>query len=388
MTERLPGRTLVLVAAVLLLAATVMVFTDGGSTRTLTAHFSRAVSVFEGTEVRVLGVNIGQVTAVVPEGESVRVEMEYDDQYKLPAGAKAVIVTPTLVADRFVQITPVWREGDPVMADGAEIRLPETGAPVELDRIYASLSELSRALGPNGVNRGGSLDNLLRAGARALDGQGRTANRMVLDMAAAAETFGNSSGDLFATVRNLDAFTATLARNDRVVDRFLRQLSGASGTLAQEREELSAALEALAAAIGRIRSFIADNREAIVGEVEDLTAVLDVLVKEKENLVTALEKGALGAGNLALAYDVKTGSIGSRVQVGPNAEDLDGFLCAIVQNAGVTGADQVCGLLKQIYDPVGGALPDLGLRMPTPDGQRNGSREPATDLDGLLGAGR
>ena len=49
-----------------------------------------------------------------------------------------MIVTPTLVADRFVQLTPVYTEG-PTMADGADIALPDTGVPVELDRIYASL---------------------------------------------------------------------------------------------------------------------------------------------------------------------------------------------------------------------------------------------------------
>ena len=110
-TTRLPGKALVGVVLVLLLAATVLAFLGGSSTRTLTAHFSRAVSIYEGTEMRVLGVTIGEVTAVIPEGDSVRVEMQYDDQYTLPANAKAVIITPTLVADRFVQITPVWTEG-------------------------------------------------------------------------------------------------------------------------------------------------------------------------------------------------------------------------------------------------------------------------------------
>ena len=75
-------------------------------TKTVTAHFPRAVSVYKGTDVRVLGVNVGRVTAVIPEGNSVRVEMEYDADVDLPKDAKAVVVTPTLVADRFVQLTP------------------------------------------------------------------------------------------------------------------------------------------------------------------------------------------------------------------------------------------------------------------------------------------
>ena len=105
-----------------------------------------------------MGVNIGTVTAVVPEGDRVRVAMEYDEEYKLPADAKAAIVTPTLTADRFVQIAPAYT-GGPVMEDNAKIELPETGTPVELDRIYQSLSDLTQALGPNGANRDGSLEH-------------------------------------------------------------------------------------------------------------------------------------------------------------------------------------------------------------------------------------
>ena len=42
---------------------------DGPETKELTAHFSRAVSVYRGTDVRVIGVSIGEVTAVVPAGD-------------------------------------------------------------------------------------------------------------------------------------------------------------------------------------------------------------------------------------------------------------------------------------------------------------------------------
>ena len=111
MMSRLSIRTLAIGAAVVLLAATFFVFQGGDKTRTVTAYFDRTVSLYKGSEVRVMGVNIGTVTAVVPEGDRVRVSMEYDDEYKLPADAKAAIVTPTLTADRFVQIAPAYTGG-------------------------------------------------------------------------------------------------------------------------------------------------------------------------------------------------------------------------------------------------------------------------------------
>src|SRR5690606_27676547 len=124
----LERRVVILVVMLLGLAALLTVVTTQDETRTVTAHFSRAVSVYKGTEVRILGVKVGKVTAVIPEGNSVRVEMEYDASYRVPADAQAVIVTPTLVADRFVQLTPVYT-GGPAMRDGAEIELADTGVP-------------------------------------------------------------------------------------------------------------------------------------------------------------------------------------------------------------------------------------------------------------------
>ena len=103
--------------------------------------------------------------------------------------------------------------------------------PVELDRIYRSLRDLSQALGPNGVNRDGTLDNLLRAGDEALAGQGERGNEMIRQLSAAATTFGEGSGDLFDTVTELATFTGTLAENDRLVRAFLRDLAGVSADL-------------------------------------------------------------------------------------------------------------------------------------------------------------
>src|SRR5262249_2224168 len=114
------GRAAIVAVAAILLPATFFVVHQPGGPRKGTAHFPRAASVHKGTDVRVLGVNVGRVTAVIPEGNSVRVDMEYDADVDIPANAKAVVITPTLVADRFVQLTPVYTSG-PRMKDGADI---------------------------------------------------------------------------------------------------------------------------------------------------------------------------------------------------------------------------------------------------------------------------
>ena len=383
MWDRIRSKPLAIVAVVVLVAATFLAFTTGTGTRTVSAYFDRTVSIYEGSEVRVMGVRIGTVTAVVPEGDRVRVAMEYDDEYKLPAKARAAIITPTLTADRFVQLAPAYTGGE-VLADGAKIDLPDTGTPVELDRIYQSLSDLTQALGPNGANRNGALDDLLSAGNKALAGNGKLGNETLLNLSAAVQVFGDNSGPLFDSVNNLSQLTGTLAANDKFVDGFMSDLASVSTQLSGERGNLQRALAALARAVGIVRSFVHDNKSMVEKDVKQLTEVVGVLAKQKESLDTVARLGALGLGNLAIAFDIKTGSIGARVQFGPTFSSFGNVLCDIVQNARVPNADFTCELLKTIVKPFTDNLGNNAFAPPEKAPLQLGGSAPVTSLDGLL----
>ena len=61
--------------------------------------------------MRILGVAVGKVTEVTPKGDKVEVEFEFDGKYKVPADAKAAVVAPSLVSDRYVQLLPAYTGG-------------------------------------------------------------------------------------------------------------------------------------------------------------------------------------------------------------------------------------------------------------------------------------
>ena len=378
---------------VMLVVAAFVAFTDKPEPRKVSAYFSRAVSIYKGSEVRVMGVKIGTVTSVVPEGDQVRVSMQYDPQYKLPAGAKAAIVTPTLTADRFVQIAPSYT-GGPMLKDGARIALPDTGTPVELDRISQALSDLTQALGPNGANKNGSLNTLLTAGTKVLRGNGQLGNQTIKNLSEAVQAFGDNSGPLFDSVKNMSQFTTTLAANDRFVDGFVDDLTSVSTELSADRGELSAALAALAKAVGTVRTFVHDNKGMVESDVRQLTEILGVLAKRKDELNTATRIGALGLDNLTVAYDNKTKSIGSRLNtVDGNNQPVvvtpQALLCDIVRDSGKFPGDQdfYCNLFDALLAPASdkvAANPKQTTTLPAPI--KMGNTAPVTSLPGLLGA--
>ena len=390
-------RGLVAVLGIALLVAGVLFVKPDHGTKTVSAEFSRAVSVYVGTDVRVLGVNVGRVTRVTPAGDHVRVDMEYDATVPLPADAKAVVVTPTLVSDRFVQLTPAYTGGE-VLASGAIIALPDTGVPVELDRIYASLKDLSAALGPNGVNKDGSLDHLLANAADALDGKGKLANEMLVNLAAAAKTFGEGSGDLFSTVEQLARFTDTLATNDALVRTFITDLAGLSSQLAGERFEIQRAVAAVARAVGTVQVFVGKNRKALVTTIKQLTRVSGTIASERDSLSASLRTGPVAIGNLLLAFNNQTHSIGSRISIQNSVADVDGLLCSLVQQSSMpkTSKDLACRIFELLTPVEEAAVQQSTQRQTAPDVSAPASQpaqpatvsSPAPTLGSLMGGGQ
>jgi len=376
-----------ILAVLALLATAVVVLRPDDDTKTVTAHFPRTISLFVGNEVRIMGVPVGQITAIVPEGNSVRVDMQYDAQYDVPAGAKAVIVTPTLVADRFVQLTPAYSGNGPVMADNADIPLHDTAVPVELDQVYSGLDSLSVALGPNGVNANGSLSELLSVSADTLDGQGARVNKMIGDLARTVDTFNRGKGDLFGTVRGLQHFTTHLAASDRQVRDFITLLADVSTQLSGERQEIRKALASLAVALGTVQRFVSHNKGVVESDVSALADVSGILARHNDILADLLEKGPVGLHNLILAFDTSSGAIGSRIHFSPNVRSMSDLACLWVREGGVPDQQKACALLTRLLRPLqpvfDGAADSIDGRgsLPVPQGNPHGARS----LPGLLG---
>ncbi|GAA3462925.1 MCE family protein [Saccharothrix longispora] len=310
-------------ALVLVLVAVVAawwVFLRPAATR-VTAYFTAAVGVYEGSDVRVLGVRVGQVVGVLPEGGSVRVDLELDHGVDVPADARAVVVSPTIVADRYVQLTPVYTGGDR-MAPGAVITSARTAGTVELDELYASLDSLLTALGPNGANRQGALSDLLRTGAANLDGTGGPLGESIRRLADAARTLAGSREDLFGTVDNLQAFTGMLAADDEQVGRLADQLADVSGFFAAERDDLGTALGELAGALEQVRTFVRDNRERVRSGVDDLAVLTGSLVRQQQSLAEVLDVAPVALHNVVGAYDPATGTLNARANLNEFVADL------------------------------------------------------------------
>ncbi|MFC4470067.1 MCE family protein [Streptomyces xiangluensis] len=358
------ARRLALVTALAVVATLAVVLWPRSEPVRVTAYFPRTVGIYPGSDVRVLGVRIGEVKKITPEGERVRVELEYEEGRKVPAEAKAAIINSSVVSDRYVQLLPVYRKG-PVLRDGDVIPEARTAVPVELDRIFDSLHTTSEALGPKGANKDGSLSRLLGVSADNLDGQGENLNQTVEDLSQAVTTLSDGRGDLFGTVRNLQVFTAALAADDTSVRSFNTSLAKVAGQLAWERKDLAAALKHLGTALGDISEFVKKNKKSLTSNVKGLSKVTKVLVSQRAALEELLEVSPTGLSNLQNAYNASAGTLDTRNNP-DHPQDPAAVLCSLLKTTGDEGGKNPdCRDLEKLFKslpevPRAPAVPSTG----------------------------
>ncbi|MFI0899338.1 MCE family protein [Streptomyces sp. NPDC020983] len=315
---RLPRRVIatVLVLAVVAAGAVTAGFVafGGPDGKHVTAWFDRTVGVYKGSDLRILGVKVGTVEAVRPQGKQVAVDLRLDSGVRVPADAGAVIVAPSVVADRYVQLTPAYT-GGPQLRDHAVITSAHTATPVEIDQLYTSVTQLSDALGPDGANTTGALSELLTVGADNLDGNGKAIGDSITQLGQASKTLNSHSDDLFSTLAYLQSFTTMLKDNDGKVKAAADQLSTVTGFLAADKQDLGAALQQLATALGQVKSFIDTNRGRLKTSIDQLQPLTQTLVNQRASLAELLDTAPLAADNLLAAYNPATRTIDGRTDI-------------------------------------------------------------------------
>lgn len=284
------------------------------------ALFSATVGVYPGSDVKMLGVSVGKVDAVIPQGKQVLVRMHLDRGRAAAADTGAVILSPSLVSDRYVQLTGLYTSG-PKLAGGSTIPATRTATPVELDQLYDSVNKLAGALGPNGANSTGALSRLIQTGAADLDGNGKALNDTLQQLSKATSIFAGAKDNLFDTIDNLKKFTGMLAANDAGVQQVNSQLAAVSQLLADDRQSFAAALSQLGAALDTVSGFIRDNRSRIKSNVDKLAATSQLLVKQKQSLEQVLTAAPVAVQNLLNAYDPHHNTLNGRA----NLNELDGL---------------------------------------------------------------
>ncbi|MDM4142801.1 MULTISPECIES: MCE family protein [Mycobacterium] len=312
--SRIPRSRLAVVTAVAFLAlivagAAVVVRNTFFGPRTVTAYFTTATAIYPHDEVRVSGVKVGSIKSIQPQGTQTKMVFKIDRGVPIPADAKAVIVAPNLVAARYVQLSPAYRDSGPVMRDGAVIPVERTAVPVEWDEVKTQLMRLATDLGPKSGVSSTSVGRFIDSAANALDGNGDKLRQTLAQLSGTGRILANGSGNIVDIIKNLQTFVGALRDSNVQIEHFNGRLATLTSVVNDSKSDLDAALTDLSTAVGEVRRFVAGTRNQTSEQIARLADVTQNLVDHHMALENILHTSPNAFGNFFNDYNADTGTI-------------------------------------------------------------------------------
>ena len=242
-------------------------------------YFANSAGIFVGDEVRILGVPVGEIDTIEAQGTRVKITFWYDGTYQVPADAKAVILSPSLVTARAIQLTPAYT-GGPVMADDTVIPEERTAVPVEFDEFRKQLEKLTAALEPTQPGGLSTFGELVNTAADNLRGQGANLRQTIIELSQAISALGDHSNDIFSTVKNLSILVSALQNSTDVIRQLNVNLASATAQLSNDPDEVGNVVRDVNAVVGDVQTFVAANRDSL-GTASDRLASISTMLGAK-----------------------------------------------------------------------------------------------------------
>ncbi|MGF2953660.1 virulence factor Mce family protein, partial [Mycobacterium sp. THU-M116] len=337
------------------------------TTNTVVAYFPAANALYPGDKVQIMGLRVGQIDKIEPAGDKMKVTFHYENKYKVPANASAVILNPTLVASRSLQLEPPYK-GGPVLADNAVIPENRTQVPVEWDQLRNSITDIVSKLGPTKEQPTGPFGEVITAYADGLAGKGKQFNTTLNSLSQALTALNEGRGDFFAVVHSLALFVNALHADDQQFVALNQNLADFTTRLTSSDGALANAVQQFDGLLSTVRPFLEKNRQVFVQDIANLqTTTNTVLQPDSLNgLETFLHVGPTALSNVNQVYHPSHGSVVAITAITNFANPMQ-FICSAIQAGSRLGYQDSAELCAQYLAPILDAIkfnyPPFGVNL-------------------------
>ncbi|MDT5387141.1 MAG: phospholipid/cholesterol/gamma-HCH transport system substrate-binding protein, partial [Mycobacterium sp.] len=322
------------------------------TTNTVVAEFAQTLALYPGDKVQIMGVRVGQIDAIEPAGDKMRVTFHYDSKYKVPANATASILNPSLVASRTIQLAPPYT-GGPVMESGAVIPMDRTQVPVEYDELRDSINRILTDLGPTKEQPKGPFGDVIESFSDGLAGKGEQINKTLNGLSEALTTLNSGRGDFFGVIKSLALFVNALYQNDRQFVALNDNLAQFTNSFTNTDNEVSKALQDLNQLLTTTRGFLNQNASVLTKDVNNLADVTNAILQPepRNGLETGLHVYPNLAANIVNIAAPNAGGIVGLPVINMYANPMQ-FLCSAIQAGSRLGYQDSAELCAQYLAPI------------------------------------
>src|ERR1700761_6450430 len=365
------SRTSVIIGSVVVVLALVLGYVgwrlyEKVTNNSVVAYFPAANALYPGDKVHIRGLGVGAIDKIEPAGDKIKVPFHYENKYKVPANASAVILNPTLVASRVIQLEPPYK-GGPVLNNNAVIPEERTQVPVEWDQLRNSITNIVSKLGPTPEQPTGPFGEVIESYANGLAGKGKQFNTTLNNLSRALTALNEGRGDFFAVVRSLALFVNALHQDDQQFVALNQNLAQLTTRLAGSDSDLANAVQQFDSLLSTLRPFLDKNREVLVQDINNLETATNTLLQPEplNGLETALHVLPTAAANVNQIYHPSHGAVVAIPSI-TFANPLQ-FICSSIQAGSRLGYQESAELCAEYLAPVLDAIkfnfPPFGVNL-------------------------
>lgn len=319
---------------------------------TVVAYFPQADALYSGDKVEIMGIRVGAIDKIEPAGDQMKVTFHYQSRYKVPADAQAVILNPTLVASRAIQLVPAY-DGGPVMRNNAVIPIERTQVPVEWDDLRNQFTNIIDKLGPTPEQPKGPFGDIIESFADGLAGKGKQINATLDSLSQALNTLDEGRGDFFAVLRSLALFVNALHQDDQQFVALNKDLARFTNNLTSSDQSAANAIQQTESLLSTARTFLTQNREVLAHDINNLGEATTAIVQPtpRDGLETALHILPTMAANVLGIYEPAHGSLTGVPALVNFANPME-FICSTIQAGSRLGYQDSAELCAQYLAPI------------------------------------
>jgi phospholipid/cholesterol/gamma-HCH transport system substrate-binding protein len=258
----------------------------------LHAVFTSVAGLDDKASVRIAGVRVGHVDGLGLKGTQARVTMLLERQVPLTVGTTARIANLGLLGEKYVELVPGPPNAPPLPDDALLIG----STPPSLDDAMAKINDIGASIQQvtgqlSGSDVGGGLNRLLA------DIQLTSAEIRML--------VAENRASVGSSVRNIDALTATLARElPRLASQTQRALDQISTLIQENRGNVSGSLGNIRELTEKLQTS-ADNLNKISGTIASGKGTIGKLVNDEKaynDVVSTLDSIKGGVDTLSKSF--------------------------------------------------------------------------------------
>lgn len=250
-----------------------------GGGNTYYAAFSEAGGLKANDPVRIAGVRVGKVTDVGLQGDHVEVTFKVDTSDQFGPQTAAAIKVATLLGSMYLALEP---KGPGQMQQGAEIPVSRTSSPYDVVDAFSGLASRAEHIDVP------QLTQALNSLSNATKGTPTAFRQMLSGLSRLSANVAARDQQLNTLLRNLRNVSQVLGRHDQDIVALMKDSDTVMRALVARREAVHRLLVSTSQLSQQLTALVQQSRGDLKPALDNLQSVVDVLMKNQNNLDQSL----------------------------------------------------------------------------------------------------